>query len=138
MPVLPHESSAGRARARGGDIDVGKFRLRGLHTRRRAAFDERHGQAPGSEVCEKTIARRYSAFRPAALMIGHHLSISAWRSVPSASGVCWSLSTLSRPISVIRFCNSGSAKPAVTAALSLAIASFGVPFGTHSAFQTAV
>src|ERR1700688_2103801 len=119
VPELPHENAARRAGARGGDVDVGGFGLRGLQARRRAAFDDRHWLC--SRERDRTIARRYSAFRPAALMIGHHLSISAWRSVPSASGECWSLSTLSRPISVMRFCSSGSAKPAVTAGLSLAI-----------------
>src|ERR1700683_4735378 len=41
VPELPHENTAGRAGARGGDVR--ELRHHGLCARRRAAFDERHG-----------------------------------------------------------------------------------------------
>src|SRR5580698_3990993 len=77
-----------------------------------------------------------STFRPAALMIGHQVAISALRRASSASGVVWPISGISRPISTICLWNAGSAIASTAAALSLAMMSGGVPFGAHSAFHT--
>src|ERR1700730_18033967 len=79
---------------------------------------------------------RYSPLILAALMIGHHFSISAFCKAPSASGVCWSGGGTSRPKSAMRVCTFGSAIAAIAASLSLAMMSFGVPFGTHRPYQT--
>jgi hypothetical protein len=67
--------------------------------------------------------------------IGHHFSISAFCKAPSAAGVCWSRGGMSCPRSARRWRTAGSASTSATAALSLAIASFGVPLGTQSAVQ---
>ena len=72
---------------------------------------------------------RYSALIPAALMIGHHLSISALWNAAKPSGVCCSREATSSPSSAKRFWIAGSASAATIAALSFAITSFGVPFG---------
>src|SRR5580704_189114 len=73
----------------------------------------------------------YSVLMFAALMIGHHFSISALCKARSASGVCWSRGKISCPRSARRARRPGSAKAATAAALSLAMMSFGVPFGTQ-------
>src|ERR1700720_908951 len=70
-PELAHANAARRGGARGGDVDAGGFGFRGLQARWRAAFDNRHWFC--SRERGRTIARRYSAFRPGALMIGHPL-----------------------------------------------------------------
>src|SRR5215813_7695476 len=80
--------------------------------------------------------RFYSGLMFADLMIGHHYSISAFCRAASASGVCWSRGTTSCPRSASRFCTTGSANASFAAPLSLAITSFGVPLGAHSAPQT--
>jgi hypothetical protein len=72
----------------------------------------------------------------AALMIGHHLSISALWCAARPSGVCCSRGGMSCPSSVSRARIAGSASVSCTAAVSFSIASFGVPFGTHSPCQT--
>src|SRR5262249_37771622 len=87
-------------------------------------------------------ARRRSVISPArlaqstatcaALMIGHHLAISAFCHSPSASGVDLSAGGICNPrfSRFLRVCGSFSASSA--AALTLAMISFGVPFGAHS------
>jgi hypothetical protein len=77
-----------------------------------------------------------SPLMPAALMIGHHFSISAFCSAPRASGVCCSRDTTSCPIFASCCCTAGSASAVVAAALSLAITLFGVPLGANSPPQT--
>src|SRR4029079_15009827 len=72
---------------------------------------------------------------PADLMIGHHLSISVFWNAASPSGVCWSRGATSSPNSVNRFWIAGSASASTVAALSLAIISFGVPFGAQKPNQ---
>jgi hypothetical protein len=54
----------------------------------------------------------------AALMIGHHFSISAFCSAPSASGVCWSRRKISSPISAKSARTFASANVSNIAALS--------------------
>src|SRR5262249_1156563 len=72
----------------------------------------------------------------AALMIGHHFSISAFWRVASASGVCCSRGGTSSPSSAKRRRTAGSAKVSTTAALRLPTISFGVLLGTPSPYQT--
>ena len=62
-------------------------------------------------------------------MIGVHLSISAFRWFRSPSGVALSFATTTEPRSAIFCTNAGSAMPAWSAATSLSITGFGVPFG---------
>src|SRR5206468_2484547 len=71
----------------------------------------------------------------AALMIGHHLSISALWKAPSASGVCSSGFAITCPSSMSRCRTAASARVSITAASSLATTSLGVPLGAHSPFQ---
>src|SRR5271166_4214950 len=71
----------------------------------------------------------HSPLIPAALMIGHHLSISAFWNAARPSGVCCSRAATSRPSCAKRAFVVGSASACTIAALSLAIASAGVPFG---------
>jgi hypothetical protein len=73
----------------------------------------------------------------AALIIGHHLAASVFCSARSASGVCLSGAGRSTPTSPRRFFTAGSASVSTTAALSFAITSLGVPFGTQSPDHTA-
>src|SRR6516162_11679923 len=73
----------------------------------------------------------YSALIPAALMIGHHFSISAFCCAARASGVCFSAGQGSCPNSTKRWRSAGSAKLSRTAESSLAMTLFGVPFGAH-------
>src|SRR5438128_9862278 len=77
----------------------------------------------------------YSPLRFAALITGHHFSTSAFCKAPSASGVCWSRGGMSAANSEYRARRAGSAEASTTAALSLAIMSFGVPFGAQSELQ---
>src|SRR6516164_9888909 len=58
----------------------------------------------------------HSPLIPAALMIGHHFSISAFCSARSASGVCWSRGKISSPRSARRAGTLGSTNAPVTAA----------------------
>src|SRR6516164_2779617 len=60
----------------------------------------------------------HSPLIPAALMIGHHFSISAFCSARSASGVCWSRGKISWPISASRLRTLASAKASTTDPLS--------------------
>jgi hypothetical protein len=77
----------------------------------------------------------HSPLMPAALMIGHHFSISALCSAPTASGVGWSRGKISWPSSASRDRTVGSASASTVAALSFQTASFGVRLGTQSALQ---
>src|SRR5262245_17118583 len=80
----------------------------------------------------------HSALMLAALMIGHHLSISAsWRA-RSLSGACSSRGTTWSPRSTSRWRVAGAARAATIAALSLPMTCFGVPFGAQIALQTEV
>src|SRR5262245_205043 len=72
---------------------------------------------------------RHSPLMFAALIIGHHRSISAFWNVASPSGVCWSLGKLSWPSAAIRARRSGAAIAAWTAELSFATTSVGAPLG---------
>src|SRR5258708_18659297 len=75
---------------------------------------------------------------PAALMIGHHFSISALCSAASAAGVCSSRGTICCPASAARWRTPGSANALTAAALSLAMTSLGVPLGANSAPDRAI
>src|SRR4051812_13701664 len=77
----------------------------------------------------------YSPLTPAALMIGHHFSISALWWAPSPSGVCWSRGGMSWPRSANLPRTVPSANASTTAPLSLATTSLGVALGTHSPCQ---
>src|SRR5205085_5802675 len=77
----------------------------------------------------------HSALTPAALMIGHHFSISAFWNAASPSGVCCCASATSSPSSVNFAFTAGSASTCRIAPLSLSIASFGVPFGAQNPNQ---
>src|SRR5262245_11418410 len=78
----------------------------------------------------------YSALMLAALMIGHHLSISAFWKPPSAAGVCGSRGVTSGPSSVSRVGTAGVLSASMTAALSFVTTSFGVSLGTQSPYQS--
>src|SRR6516162_8141873 len=78
----------------------------------------------------------HSALMLAALMMGHHFSISAFCCAARASGVCLLLGQLSWPRSISRCCTAGSARVSTTAASSVAITSLRVPFGAHKPCQT--
>jgi hypothetical protein len=75
---------------------------------------------------------------PAALMIGHHFSVSALWKARSLSGVCSSRGTTWSPTFASRFCVAGSARASMIATFSLPMMSFGVPFGAQIALQTDV
>jgi hypothetical protein len=74
----------------------------------------------GSIVATRNRTPDYSPLMLAALMIGHHFSISALCNAPSASGVCCSRGKISCPRSARRARAVGSARPSTTAALSRA------------------
>src|SRR5882757_1677351 len=76
-----------------------------------------------------------SALIFAALMIGHHLPISASCSTPSALGVCCAGGGISCPASVKRARTSPLLSAATTAPLSLSMISLGVPLGAHRPCQ---
>src|SRR5215813_12015768 len=130
-------SAATLRRHRGGDRRYVKRRrgasqptrgvLAGLDQQPRTPVDRRHHHAGNPN---------YSALMPAALMIGHHFSISALWNAASACGVCSSRDTICWPRSASRWRTPGSVSASTAAALSLATTSGGVPFGAISAFQT--
>ena len=66
-----------------GATDIGRIRSAAGVRRRGGPAAERHRDFPPPDP---SIA--HSALMPAALMIGHHFSISAFCQAPSASGVC--------------------------------------------------
>jgi hypothetical protein len=80
----------------------------------------------------------YSGVIPAALIIGHHLAISALCRAARASGVCCSGGGASWTISAYRLITDGLPKAETTAELSLATMSRGVPLGTQSACQIGI
>src|SRR5262249_7367049 len=77
-------------------------------------------------------ATLYSALMFAALMIGHHFSLSALCCAASASGVCLSRGQISWPTSVNRWRTAGSAKLSTSAAWTFAMTALGVPFGAQT------
>src|SRR5262249_31342097 len=81
------------------------------------------------------ISRRYSGLIFAALMIGHHFSISAFCRSASAAGVCWSREKISCAKSASRARTLGLAKVSTVAALSLAMMSFDVRAGAQKPNQ---
>jgi hypothetical protein len=90
----------------------------------RAANDEAYRCGPVHSACAPI---------PAALMIGHHFSISAFWNVASPSGVCsGSRGATSSPRSANRLRTAGSASASTIAPLSLAMMSFGVPLGAKN------
>src|SRR5215467_2331349 len=101
--------------------------LQGLVMQPRTPVDRRHHHAGNPN---------YSALMPAALMIGHHFTISALWNAASACGVCSSRDTICWPRSASRWRTPGSVSASTAAALSLAMTSRGVPFGANRAFQT--
>ena len=54
-------------------------------------------KSPRMSDCPKADMGSHPALMPAALMIGHHFSISAFCNLPSASGVCWSAGGIASP-----------------------------------------
>src|SRR5262245_16351173 len=91
---------------------------------------------PRSAKCQYRKSRTHSALMPAALMMGHHFSMSAFCNAPRASGVCWSRDGISCSMLSNRRRTVGSARASTTAALSLWITSFGVLLGAKSPYQT--
>src|SRR5436309_15981945 len=71
----------------------------------------------------------------AALMIGHHFSISALWKAPSASGVCCARDGMSMPRSAMRLRTPASAMAPTAAALSLPTISLGVALGVQKPCQ---
>ena len=88
--------------------------------------DRRHRPA---RTAAWPIPRPSYGLMPAALMIGHVLSASAFTSAPSASGVCRSRGKISYPRSTNRDRTAGSVSASTAAALSLLTIPFGVPLG---------
>src|SRR5436190_7501574 len=80
-------------------------------------------------------ALRHSPLMFAALIMGHHFSISAFWNAARASGVCWPRGNTSRPISASRARTVASAKASTTAALSLSMTFLGVDLDAKSANQ---
>ena len=84
----------------------------------------------------------HSPLMCAAVMMGHHFSISALWKAPSASGVCWARGKISCPSSASRARTVGAARASITAALSFAAMVFGVPLHSqnpcHCAMSKAV
>ncbi len=89
---------------------------RSQHERRRPEPDH-HGFTPATAVRSST---GYSPLMPAALMIGHHFSISAFCFAPSAAAVCCSRGKMSWPMSFSRCLTVASSSVSTIAALSLA------------------
>src|SRR5262245_50030540 len=77
----------------------------------------------------------HSPLMPASLMIGHHLSISAFCKAASASGVCWFRGKTSSEKSETRARIVGCARASITAALSFVMIGLGVPFAAQSPRQ---
>ena len=73
---------------------------------------------------------------PAALTTGHHFSISAFWNAASAAGVCCSRGGTSVPCSASRARMAGVASVSTNTPLTLAMMSFGVPFGAHRPYQS--
>src|SRR5262249_28042289 len=88
---------------------------------------------------EHVIGQRiHSGLIPAALMIGHHFSISDFWKVASACGVCRSGGKISPPRSASRDRTVGSAKAAMIDAFSFSRTAPGVCFGAHIARQASM
>src|SRR5262245_37714147 len=77
----------------------------------------------------------HSALMLAALISGHHFSISALWWAASASADCCSGGGISWPSPARRSRTVGSASASMAAVVSLRMASCGVPLGTHSPYQ---
>src|SRR5437660_4290246 len=80
----------------------------------------------------------HSALILAALIIGHHFSISALCRLASACGVCWSRGGISEPRSRSRDRTVASANVSTAAELSLSMMPPGVPLGAHRPNQNVV
>src|SRR5450759_1521950 len=85
-----------------------------VRTKRRMEFSERTIVAINVRFSSAQLP-----FMLAALMIGHHFSISDFCRAPRASGVGWSRGGISYARSRIRWRTSASARISTTAALSL-------------------
>src|SRR3569833_3324630 len=68
----------------------------------------------------------------AALIIGHHMAISAFCQVPSAAGVSWSFGGICKPKFSSCLRTAGLFWASAAAAFNLATTSFGVSLGTQS------
>src|SRR5262245_65748982 len=77
----------------------------------------------------------HSALMLAALISGHHFSISALWWAASACADCCSRGGISWPRPARRSRTTGSASASMAAVVSLPMASCGVPFGTHIPYQ---
>src|SRR3990172_184783 len=77
-----------------------------------------------------------SAYTPAFLMIGPHLSISDFKWVRRASGVARSLETGSVPSSPNRWISDGSVSATWRADARASMIAFGVPLGAYSPCHT--
>src|SRR5262249_13771387 len=123
MPVATHEFAS---RPAGTDPDQ-TLGVLGLE----------HSISPrvASQAALTTAPQPHSALMLAALMIGHHFSISALWKVASASGVCCSRGEISSPRSASRARTAGSAKASTIAAFSLPMTLLGVPLGAQYAYQ---
>ena len=80
-------------------------------------------------VVPSAMADVHSGLISVSLMIGHHLSISAFWKVPSTSGDCCSRGGTSNPNLASCVRTAGSARASTMAALSLAMTSLGVALG---------
>ena len=80
-------------------------------------------------------APAHSAMIPNSSIIGHHFSMPAFTSIPSASGVCCSAGNTSKPRSARWDRSAGSGSASMVAAWSLAMISLGVPLGAKSPNQ---
>src|SRR5260221_273890 len=88
--------------------------------------------------CSCFFGHPHSALILAALIIGHHLSISALWRLASACGVCWSRGGISEPRSRSRDRTVASVNVSTAAELSLAMMPPGVPLGAHRPNQNVV
>src|SRR6516165_7181549 len=84
---------------------------------------------------QSSAASQAYGLMPAALIIGHHFSISAFCNLARLSALCWSGGNISCPRSASRCRVAGLANVATTAALSFSIMSLGVPLGAQSPCQ---
>ena len=97
-------------------------------------LSERLSQPFGGEVSCRPPAR-HSPLMLAALMIGHHFSISALTSNPSDFGVCSEGGKISIPMLSSRRRTAASAKATIPAPLSFSMMFAGVPLGANMAHQ---
>src|SRR6185503_850156 len=103
-------------------------------------FSRRLGVDPedAHALRNRGLTPNYSALMPAALIIGHHFSISALWNAARPSGVCSSREAISSPRSARRARTAGSASAWTIASFSFEIGSFGVPLGANNPNQPAM